>query len=47
MDITKTSCGALVRAMLPFYLPIIITLLVITFIPAVTLFLPNLVTGGG
>lgn len=45
MDVAKISYGALVRAILPFYIPIIITLLVITFIPAVTLFLPELITG--
>lgn len=47
MDIAKISYGALVRAMLPFYVPILITLLVITFVPAITLFLPNLVAGMG
>ncbi|MEM9634053.1 MAG: TRAP transporter large permease [Pseudomonadota bacterium] len=46
MDIAKLSYGALVRAMLPFYLPIVITLIVITLIPAITLFLPNLVANG-
>lgn len=46
MDIAKVSYGALVRAMLPFYVPIIITLIVITLVPGITLFLPNLVTGG-
>ncbi len=47
MDVAKISYGSLVRAMLPFYIPIVITLLVITFVPAVTLFLPELVTGSG
>ena len=45
MDVAKISYGALVRAMLPFYIPIVITLLVITFVPAVTLFLPELIYG--
>ncbi|WP_104401220.1 TRAP transporter large permease [Vibrio penaeicida] len=46
MDIAKVSYGALVRAIIPFYIPILITLLIITFVPAITLFLPALVTGG-
>lgn len=46
MDIAKVSYGALVRAILPFYVPIIITLIVVMLIPAITLFLPNLVYGG-
>ncbi len=45
MDVAKISYGSLVRAMIPFYIPIVITLLVITFVPAVTLFLPELLTG--
>ncbi len=45
MDVAKISYGALVRAMLPFYIPIIIALLVITYVPAVTLFLPELIYG--
>ena len=45
MDVAKVSYGTLVRAMLPFYIPIVITLLVITFVPVVTLFLPELVYG--
>lgn len=45
MDVAKISYGSLVRAMLPFYIPIIITLLVITFVPTVTLFLPEFFTG--
>jgi len=45
MDVAKISYGSLVRAMIPFYIPIVFTLLVITFVPAVTLFLPELLTG--
>ncbi|MEP2783677.1 MAG: TRAP transporter large permease [Pseudoruegeria sp.] len=44
MDVAKISYGSLVRAMIPFYIPIVFTLLVITFVPAVTLFLPELLT---
>ncbi|MFV0244572.1 MAG: TRAP transporter large permease [Qingshengfaniella sp.] len=46
MDIAKVSYGALVRAMLPFYVPIIVTLILITLVPTITLFLPDLVAGG-
>jgi TRAP-type C4-dicarboxylate transport system permease large subunit len=35
----------MIRALLPFYIPIIITLLIITLVPPVTLFLPELVSG--
>jgi tripartite ATP-independent transporter DctM subunit len=45
MDIAKISYGAMIRALLPFYIPIIITLLIITLVPPVTLFLPELVSG--
>lgn len=47
MDIAKISYMALIRAMMPFYIPIVITLLVITFFPQITLFLPGLVEGTG
>ena len=43
MDVAKVSYGALVRAMLPFYIPIVLTLLIITFVPAITLALPNFI----
>ncbi|MEE2944796.1 MAG: TRAP transporter large permease [Pseudomonadota bacterium] len=45
MDVAKISYGSLVRAMMPFYIPIVLTLIVITFVPAVTMFLPELVYG--
>ncbi|MGH0002273.1 TRAP transporter large permease [Pseudovibrio ascidiaceicola] len=45
MDIAKISYGKLIKAMMPFYLPIVITLIVITFFPAITLTLPDLVAG--
>ncbi len=43
MDIAKISYMRLIKAMMPFYLPIIIALLIITFFPPITLFLPELV----
>lgn len=46
MDIAKISYGKMVKAMLPFYAPIVVMLIIITLVPAITLFLPNLVAGG-
>lgn len=43
MDIAKVSFGALCRAVAPFLIPMIITLLLVTFFPQLVLFLPNLV----
>jgi TRAP-type C4-dicarboxylate transport system permease large subunit len=31
--------------MLPFYVPLVVTLLLITFVPAITLWLPRLAVG--
>ncbi|MBX2873774.1 MAG: TRAP transporter large permease subunit, partial [Saprospiraceae bacterium] len=45
MDIAQVSFGRMVRAMLPFYLPLAAALLLITFWPELVLFLPNLVGG--
>lgn len=45
MDIAKISYGAMIRALVPFYLPMLVTLLLITLVPPVTLFLPELVAG--
>ncbi|SDR48073.1 TRAP transporter large permease [Pseudovibrio sp. Tun.PSC04-5.I4] len=45
MDIAKISYAKLIKAMMPFYLPILVTLIVITFVPAITLSLPDLVAG--
>ena len=45
MDIAKVSLGQMIRAMLPFYLPLAIALLLITYVPEIVLFLPNLLQG--
>ena len=42
-SITKMGFARLTKAMMPLYLPLIISILIITFIPQVSLFLPNLV----
>jgi len=44
-SITKTDMGSLIRAMLPFYGALFVMLLVVTFVPAVSLSLPNWVFG--
>ncbi|BAL01596.1 putative transporter [Oscillibacter valericigenes Sjm18-20] len=44
-SITKMGFSRLTKAMLPLYLPLILAILIITFIPQLSLFLPNLVFG--
>lgn len=44
-SITRMGFARLTRAMLPLYIPLIIAILIITFIPQVSLFLPNLIFG--
>lgn len=43
MDIAKISFGRMIRAMLPFYLPLVAALLAVTYWPELVLFLPELV----
>ena len=45
MDIAKISFAAMVRAMLPFYIPLLAALLVVTFWPGLVLLVPRLVSG--
>lgn len=45
MDIAKVSFAQMVRAMLPFYIPLVAALLVVTFWADLVLFIPRLVTG--
>jgi tripartite ATP-independent transporter DctM subunit len=45
MDIAKISFAQMVRAMLPFYLPLVAALLVVTFWPGLVLLVPRLVGG--
>jgi TRAP-type transport system large permease protein len=42
MDIAKVSFGAIVRAIMPFYLPLAVVLLLVTYWPGMVMFLPNL-----
>ncbi len=45
-SITKMGFARLTRAMLPLYIPLVAAIIVITFVPQVSLFLPNLILGG-
>ena len=44
-DIAKVRMQDVLREMLPFYVPLVATLLLITFVPAITLWLPRLTVG--
>jgi tripartite ATP-independent transporter DctM subunit len=44
-DIAKVRMQDVLREMLPFYVPLVVTLLLITFVPAITLWLPRLAVG--
>jgi len=46
MDIAKISFGQIVRAMLPFYLPLLAALLAVTYWPAMVLWIPRMFEGG-
>ncbi len=41
-NITKISVGKLTKAMIPFYIPLVLTLALITFFPQIVMFIPNL-----
>lgn len=44
-NISKISTNELFKAVLPFLVPLLIVLLLVTFIPEITLFMPNLIYG--
>ena len=44
-DIAKVSMRDVLRAMVPYYLPLFLTLALITFVPAVSLWLPRWAVG--
>lgn len=44
-NVAKVSANRVIKATIPFLIPLFIVLLIITFVPAVTNFLPNLVYG--
>lgn len=41
VDIAKEPFGKIVRAIIPFYIPLVLALLLITFVPALSLWLPG------
>jgi TRAP-type C4-dicarboxylate transport system permease large subunit len=43
--VAKISADRVIKATLPFLIPLFITLLIVTYVPAVTTFLPTLVYG--
>jgi len=45
-DIAKVSMREVLKEMIPYYLPLAITLLLITYVPALTTWLPRLAMGG-
>lgn len=45
-DIAKVSMKAVLREMLPYYVPLVGTLLLITYVPAITTWVPRLAVGG-
>ena len=44
-DIAKVRMQDVLREMLPFYVPLVATLLLITFVPAITLWIPRMAVG--
>jgi TRAP-type C4-dicarboxylate transport system permease large subunit len=45
-DIANVKMKDVLREMLPFYVPLLITLLLITYVPWITTFIPRLAFGG-
>jgi TRAP-type C4-dicarboxylate transport system permease large subunit len=41
-DIAKVPIPAILRAMVPFYVPLVLTLVIITFVPIVSLWVPRM-----
>ena len=46
MDIARISFGQMVRAMLPFYIPLLIALIIITYLPDFVMWLPRFLQSG-
>ena len=44
-NVAKVSASRVIKATIPFLLPLFITLMVVTYVPAITTFLPSLVYG--
>jgi TRAP-type C4-dicarboxylate transport system permease large subunit len=45
-DIAKVKMKDVLREMLPFYIPLVATLLLITYVPAITTWIPRMAVGG-
>jgi len=45
-DIAKVTMKAVLREMLPYYVPLLVTLVLITYVPAITTWLPRWAVGG-
>ena len=45
-DIAKVSMKQVLREMMPYYVPLLVTLLLITYVPAITTWIPRLAMGG-
>ncbi len=45
-DIAKVTIKEVLREMVPYYVPLIVTLLLITYVPAITTWIPRLALGG-
>jgi tripartite ATP-independent transporter DctM subunit len=46
-SVTKVSMEAMTRAVLPFLIPLLLSLMVITYVPQISMWLPDLVFGAG
>jgi TRAP-type C4-dicarboxylate transport system permease large subunit len=44
-DIAKVKMKEVLREMMPFYVPLVVTLLIITYVPAITTWLPRWAMG--
>jgi TRAP-type C4-dicarboxylate transport system permease large subunit len=42
-EVADIKVEAVIRAVFPFYLPLVITLLLVTYFPQLVMFLPNLI----
>jgi TRAP-type C4-dicarboxylate transport system permease large subunit len=45
-DIAKVTIKEVLHAMLPYYVPLVVTLLLITYVPVITTWIPRLALGG-
>ena len=46
-SVTRVSMESMTRATLPFLIPLLLALMVITYVPAISMWLPDLVFGPG